>query len=61
MLYAHLELLMDSQNMHSMRPKCVYGHHPFFFSFLEKKVENWAKGKEGKKEEKEAILLYYLQ
>jgi hypothetical protein len=30
-------------------------------SFFEKKVENWAKGKEGKKEEKEAILLYYLQ
>jgi hypothetical protein len=29
-------------------------------SFFEKKVENWAKGKEGKKEEK-AILLYYLQ
>jgi hypothetical protein len=38
----------------------VYGHHPFSF-FFEKKVENWAKGKEGKKEEKAIILLYYLQ
>jgi hypothetical protein len=26
-------------------------------SFLEKKVENWAKGEEGKKEEKAIILL----
>ncbi len=54
--YAHLELVMDSQNMHSMRLKCVRASS---FSFLEKKVD-WTKGKKGKKEEK-AILLYFLQ
>jgi hypothetical protein len=60
MLYAHLELLMDSQNMHSMRPKCVYGHHPFFFFFLRKRLKIGPRAKK-EKEEKEAILLYYLQ